>query len=520
MPYEDGYELGAGFSAITNLQPLTGTALESFTVPVPTAKTGSTHFTYSFITSKEDYEQKMGKNFSLSGAKAAVGGSLSVQSTNNMKFSLTSTTLIIHYEELENTYRTLPSLKDYKFNEDAQELIDAIKDGEEDPNEFRKEYGDYFVAGYQYGGMYEAKISITTNTSEQLEKLKVELGAQLNKASEDVSKTGTSGSLSFGTESQKTMNKYKAQITVDIRTIGAGSTTPQIVALDDSKDIASMGKVASELSKFRDGLAGSFTPATYAPVNVLLRRYRSLTGMRKVIDGYIPIDPSHSANIMTFNGQLVALRGYWNVIGTLPRGVMDGEVQDDYRLKFDTLVNPIRAGGNAFYESADMIAKTLPQVVALAKEIKQVGDRYTFYQMLVDAQEKEARLAGTGITSKPFGENGGSTGYKSFGVSAAVTSDIAKGKSDTKKHHTKLNIGWDEWKPEFNAGEDYRNCWFEITAPHDKDNVREVLNAPAVGKQRSQFRFQAGYDRDGDWDVRYQTIYMPRSLYPFSGLKD
>ena len=45
---------------------------------------------------------------------------------------------------------------------------------------FRNAFGDYYVAGYQYGAFYDDYISITTKTSEQLESLTKKLSANLN----------------------------------------------------------------------------------------------------------------------------------------------------------------------------------------------------------------------------------------------------------------------------------------------------------------------------------------------------
>ena len=311
VPYEDAYQLGAGFMATTNLQALNETALEKFELEAPksTDQIGTTKFTYSFISSKEDYEQKMGNNFSLGLTKAALGVSTSVQTTNTMKFGLTSTTLIIHYEEMETFYRSLP-LNEYKLTEDAQMVADY-----EGSDAFREEYGDYFVAGYQYGGMYDAYITITTETSEQLDKVKLQLGAKLktmakvgsgDKAQEVLQ---TSADLQFSQESQEILKENKAEITVQIRTIGAGNTTPTDISVPNSKDITAMNNVIGELTQFRNNLARAFDPSNYVPVNVMMRRYRSLSGMRSKIDAYIPVPPAVTAQIKSFNRALLNMRG-------------------------------------------------------------------------------------------------------------------------------------------------------------------------------------------------------------------
>ena len=515
VPYEPEYDLGVGVMATTNLQPFSETALEAFNLNVPVSgeRTGSTIFNYAFISSKEDYEQKMGRNFSMGLAKGALGVSAGVQSTNDLKFGITSTTLVIHYEELEAEYRHL-NLSQYKLTEEAREMLSSDRDA------FREEYGDYFVSGYQYGGLYEAHISITTETSEQLKEVRFQIGAKLNTMKTALSGDkglGVSGDMKFSQETQEILNKYKAEITVEIKTIGAGKKLPTSIPLANSRDISAMNNVVAELTNFRNSMASSFTPNTYVPVNVEFRRYRSLPGMSRKIDALIPVDANHSANIMSFNTELVALRGYYNFLKPIQ---MNGK--DEYTNKFNDIVNPIKAAGNAFYNSASSIANALPRVRALSKELKAVGDRYTFYTMLVSAQAAEGNNgADQTVANKPFGKNGGSTGYQSFALSTAVTNDLAKGAYKTDSCDKGWEWGvWQTWQPSYDAGENYRFSWFQVTALNANDNIRDVTNAPAVGKRRVSFNFEGGRTRDGTWKIERQSIYMPTSLYPFSGLKD
>ena len=512
VPYDSEYQLGAGFMATTNLQGFQDSALESFTIDAPTAKTGITKFTSTFISSAEDYEHKMGKNFSLSLSKNALGGSASVQSSSNLKFGLTSTTLVIHYEEMETDYRYLPNAS-YVLTQDARDIL-----SENGSNIFREEYGDYFVAGYQYGGMYEATITITTDTMEKLETVKTEIGAQLKSLSGDL---GTSGSASFSSTSQETLKKYNARISVEVRTIGAGNVSPVSLDIPNSQDISAMSAVADSLMNFRNDLAKSFSPNTYAPVNVMLKRYRSLPGMIRSVDAYIPVPATHSAKIMTLNRELANLRGYYNVIAGAAANEIDQSTKQGYTRRFDAIMNPVLAARNAFYaqENADSMDQTINAAIALDADLKAIGDRFTFYRMLMDAQNKETDYKTEDITAKPFGTNGGSIGYSSFGVSAAVTEDIKAGKYSQTKHTSVLNIGWDEWNPSYDAGENYVFCWFNVLAYSENDNNRQVQNPPAVGKRRVTFYFQAGYDRDANWTIRKQSIRMTRDNYPFSGLQ-
>ena len=126
-------------------------------------------------------------------------------------------------KELEAMYRDL-KLNEYKLTEDALELLSSDRNG------FREEYGDYFVAGYQYGGMYEAHISITTETTEQLDNVKSEIGATLNTMG-DSTGSGDQGSgikidAKYTQEMRESLSRNKAEIIVEIKTIGAGRNSP------------------------------------------------------------------------------------------------------------------------------------------------------------------------------------------------------------------------------------------------------------------------------------------------------
>lgn len=320
----------------------------------------------------------------------------------------------------------------------------------------------------------------------------------------------TSADIKFSQDAQEILKKYKAQIAVEIRTIGAGATTPRISNLPNSKDITAMGNLVGELTDFRNNMADSFNPNNYVPVNVMFKRYRSLSGMLKKITPLITVDSQHSANIMSFNRELVAMRGYYNVIGGLSNERIDASVRDEYGRQFDAIINPVRAGGNAFYASAEKIEETLPKVRELSKELKAVGDRYTFYTMLMNAQDIESPLKGAEVKNQPFGPNGGSTGYKSFGVSAAVTEDLKDGYKSVRSPQDLS--AYKKWSPIIDAGTDKRFAWIKITAPHENDDKRDLLTPPAVGKQKASFNFESTFTTGritGDWHIESQAINMP-----------
>ena len=229
--------------------------------------------------------------------------------------------------------------------------------------------------------------------------------------------------MNFSRETQEVLKKYNAQISVEIKTIGAVAATPTNIPVSNSQDISAMNNVVGELTKFRNDLAASFSPATYAPVNVMLMRYRSIKAAATKIPRTIPVPFTTAALINEFNRELINMRGYYNDVSSV------GAVRQRFGGAIDNIVGIVNAGGDDFYFDEGFLTQYLPEVRSLSSQLKDVSDRYAIYRMLVAAQDADAGLAGSSVKDKPFGSGGGTTGYKSFGVSLAVTEDLNRGGS-------------------------------------------------------------------------------------------
>ena len=96
----------------------------------------------------------------------------------------TSTNLVIHYEIMENGYRSLSynALDNAWKTKGFFKAVENLAKGSDDifPTEFRNLFGDYYVSCYQYGACYDAYISITTETSEQVKEVENKLTAELS----------------------------------------------------------------------------------------------------------------------------------------------------------------------------------------------------------------------------------------------------------------------------------------------------------------------------------------------------
>ncbi len=549
IPYDDTYDLGKGFLGITGYQA-SGHAIQDFTLPVPNTKKVSPNYKAEFISSQEGQERF---------AKTIASGSISTQGfglkaimshLSSYKFGLSSTTLVIHYDELETEARTLDDSQ-YELTDDAAtQLAEGI-------DNFRTVYGDYFVAGYTYGGTYDAYISITTETTEQLTEIKEKLLAEYQSLNEK----GAKASAELANETRDILKKYNASISIEIITSGSSASDPAIKSITPSQgknNVDSVGDVVVELMKFRSALSKQ-SPSDFAPVHVVLRRYSQLSPViaqmnKEKNDGTIPVAPLTEALVRDFNSSLAKLGAYYEVIGGLDNSKIDAEVRDSYKTRYTEIVNTITSDPY-FYNNESLLSKTQYTIMMLSLELKALGDRYVFYNMLVAAQQREREMytkyhadqdeAGfENITGQPFGgKGGGSTGYKEFLMSGFVNSDINAGVNVTLKGEQMFSkpespgAGLRHWgtsqhnvdgvEPSYtaktsNGGTDAVFCYVSVNTEiyyYDYDRHRRFTNYPVAGKNKLDFDFESGLLHEAAWTVEYQTMHFTKEKYPFLGLE-
>ncbi|MBQ7559931.1 MAG: hypothetical protein IJT20_06760 [Synergistaceae bacterium] len=598
IPYDDRYHMGRGVMAYTLLSPPGGVTINltkayeksqgkkrlydymnATSVDINTDKpkatdTQDTHpitteFYTKFINTASQSESLSKTSANVSLAMSALGLSFGTGSTSNFKFGLTSSTLVIHYEEREIGYRLLDD-DDLEAAWERADFFDMIKeDYNSGPNfvkDFRNDFGDYYVSGYQYGACFDAYIGITTQTSEQLKEVESKLGASLNISS-------FSSSADISNTTKDTLKKNQATITVNIVTSGIGKSVPKPINIPVSNDIKAMDNVFDELLKFRNQLGASATRAGYAPIRVKMSRWRShpkvARRMRKKGDtsGQIPLTVGQTIKISAFNTDLKNLRAYRNVVGD--NSAINGSATKDIEGRFNKVIALVNSAGERLYatsaEANASFDQTVTEVNDLIAKFKALADRYVFYTKLKIAQQQEketydrleaaAKGAEEGSTTAydnvrkmPFGqEHGGSSGYTEFRVSEYVKADIEAGKRDYKAVHISRpkSAAWRiEWthhdtqsdseliahlpdvKPakltaEADGGEAVF-CYVKArssNADSKDDRARWLVDgSPAVGTKAVNFYFKSGYSSSIDWEIEGQAMRMTKEDYPFDGL--
>ena len=593
LPYEPEYSIGRGFMATSNFGPIMPQG--GIEVDIDNVWNKSNQ---SYLKNTEDYlplqtesyakfvntsmqaESLLKTSTTVGMSTAAVGTSMGSGTTNNLKFGLTSTNLVIHYEEVENGYRRINAKKLAKAwreqGEDGEnDLFDFVaglgkRYGKDRFKEmFRNNLGDYYVSGYQYGACYDAYISIRTETSEQTRELEKKLSASLNLGEGDDQLNISSDIKSKLTD---TLKEYEATIEVKIVTNGLGNGKPTLYPMGDvaSNDIKALDKVGESLTNFLSQLRSNNDRRNYSPVRVKLTRWRNNFTMAQTMmeagdeDGLIPVKVGQMSRIAGFNTGLKNLTGYKNVVGDNPN--IPSSAMADIEKEYNEIVAVVKAGGERFYASSDDVKRYQTRIDAITPKYKALADRYAFYTMLVRAQAAEKKvyeklLAGskssdTGseqsrkfVRQMPFGASEGksSSGFSDFPYSTYVTEDIKAGGPEQHKQYYKENNSnafrrfWYETQKEgddeylasagpaiLNAssvsGDNAVFCKITVTSlsrNRDTDNLRELTRgSPAVGTRTVGFNFQSGRGDHVDWNIYGQSMRMRPEDYPFKGLEN
>ena len=239
------------------------------------------------------------------------------------------------------------------------------------------------------------------------------------------------------------------------------------------------------------------------------------------------------------------MRAYWNVVDAIGEN-MNKDIRDALGIQFYDIINTIEYGGNAFYTSTKYIDAVIEDVEDLSATLKALGDRYTFYSMLVRAQkaekEKYNRLLdqvaqNDGKTAKytyvrqmPFGgPRGGTSGLARYDISTAVMEDIALGELKKASFDISLVLLGNMWEwnesSKINAsttdGSDAIFCKVMFDSPDEWDNKRELTSgsSPAVGKKTVGFYCLGGGTREAHWYIEGKSMRFTPALYPFYGLE-
>ncbi|UOQ50761.1 hypothetical protein [Hymenobacter cellulosivorans] len=169
QPWQDGYTLGKGINAVTGV--LCGSALAPYTV-VP-AQYSDSRDEFSSVTSTSEVERLISGSASGSYNIGGLNLTASTEYLNQVKQSKLDMTILA---------TSLVSFRDYdtiehnglQFSAEAKQLLDEGK-----LQEFRNLYGDYYLGGHKRMATFRAVYTISSDTEEALQEVKVAIGAKV-----------------------------------------------------------------------------------------------------------------------------------------------------------------------------------------------------------------------------------------------------------------------------------------------------------------------------------------------------
>ena len=503
IPYDNSKRLGDGFYGITGAKSQYYGVRGAINLPVPARKHVKALYKSGFISSQEDAERFTTTTSETAAQLGGFGFSAGYLNSSSFKFGLTSTTFVIHYEQTEPQYRMLDDDEDYALTWNAQNILNN-----QGTAFFRYVFGDYFVGGYQYGAIYDAVITVTTRTTEQLDRVKAYLSAELNSEEKAANKD-------IAIKAKEFLKDNDAVINIKISAVGVNLSS---LNTDD------LSSISASLADFKEKLQ-KLSVRNLSPVYVMLKRFRLLPAVFNKMrededDGLIPMSPEHAKKVMNFRRDMITMHSYYNVVRDTDN--MDQAVKNRFTRRYENILNtinpPNRSQTYSLFneEYAAKMKSTHDEMLKLNSDLKDMGDRYAFYQLLMFAQDQEVKCNNeNSLLNRPYGPSGGSIGYQTFMSSKAVQSDINAGSDFQDEKNT---FAGSEWEPKFNAGADRIFCYIKVTANNKHDRERKAI-PPNIGHRTADFFFKCGASRWLEWKIELRSMRFNSTLYPFSGLR-
>lgn len=454
-----GYDFGKGINAVTG--GLTGNALQPFTPKPRTVKSSEEH--YRFIQDESDLEREI--EASASGKYNIAGAEMtaSTEYLSNIKFSELSVTLIAEYKSL---YAGYDEGGNYQMTENAKKLIS-------NPKEFRRAYGDYFIAGAQRGSLFIAVYVCQASSVESMDKFKA---AFKGEAPEIFS---ADGSASF----MQAASQNNIDLSFDLTMTGYEGTPPS--GPWDPK------KINEALEWFKKNEQGTYLEA-------LLQHYSTIdSSYPRTID----IAPS------VFIDLYLLYTSYWDVIslyGSCPK-----YYQKQYEKGYLELTSSVQANESALATDADLRIQLQEKANYLLALLGAVNARQDFFFKVKNALGNEPK-EGVG-TAETGGVHSWLYGYNTYPQS----SDVVISSSDMKV--ARIGNGVGHWEYTFEFGPDQKNLivgweviayWIDGTDGEWWKSVPQILlTSQAAVHVKSQ------WGRGFDWGLR--VYYVDAKDYQF-----
>lgn len=458
LQWGKGFDFGKGVNAITG--GLAGHALQPFTPNPRKVKTSSEH--YRFIQSESDLNREIEASASGKYNIEGVEMTTSTEYLTSIKFSELAVTLIAEYE---SHYAGYDEGGNYQFTDEAKKLIGK-------PAEFRRVYGDYFIAGGQRSSRFVAVYVCQASSVESMDKFKA---AFKGEAPEVFS---AEGSVSF----MQAASKNNINLSFDLEMIGYEGTPP----------------------------SPPWNPETIIKALVWFKDHEQGTYLEALLQHYGTIDTSYPRTIDIAPAIFVDLHllytSYWDVIslyGSCPK-----YYQNQYSKDYQSLISSVRANESILATDAKLRIELQEKADILLSLLGVVNARQAFFFKVKKAIGTEPR---EGVaTAETGGVHSWLYGYNAYPQSSGVVIS-----SIDMNFAQEWHIGYRENTFEFGPNDNNLIVGWEVIAYWTDGTDGEWWKAipQILLTNHAAVHVKSQYDRGCNWGLR--VYYVNAKDYQF-----
>ncbi len=459
LQWGKGFDFGKGVNAITG--GLAGNALQSFTPNPRQVKTSSEQ--YRFIQSESDLNREIEASASGKYNIEGVEVTASTKYVSHIKFSELAVTLIAEYE---SHYAGYDEGGNYQFTDEAKKLIS-------NPGEFRRVYGDYFIAGAQRGSHFVAVYVCQASSVESMDKFEA---AFKGEAPEVFS---AEGSVSF----MQAASKNNISLSFDVDMYGYEGISPGPPWTPES--------ITKALAWFKEHEKGLYLEA-------LLQHYGTIdTSYPRTVD----IAPSIFVDLH------LLYTNYWDIValyGSCPK-----YYQNQYSKEYQSLTSSVKANESVLATDANLRIELQQKADILLSLLSAVNARQDFFFKVKKAVGTEP---GEGASIE---ETGGVHSWL-YGYSTYPQSSDVVISSVDMNYAEEWHIGWREHTFEFGPNNNYLIVGWEVIANWSDGSDGQWWKAVAqiLLTNHAAVHVKSKYDRGCNWGFR--VYYVNAKDYQFS----
>jgi hypothetical protein len=448
LPWLEGVAFGDGIDAITG--GVKGHALQKFTLKDSPSKNTTEYI--RLVQTESDLNREIETSASGKYNIEGVTVSASMKYLSEVKYSEVYTTLIAQYTSEYDDYDQADA---YILTPEAENLLAT-------PTEFRRNYGDYFLAGGRRSSQFTATYTCHSKTVQNMDEFKASFGGE---APEVFSAEGSARFV-------QSLKDHSIQTEVKVQMEGVdgdyhheGPWTPE--------------EILKALNWFKDHQKGNY-------YQMLLKHYHTIA---PTYPSTIDIAPAVFVDL-----SLLYLKA-WDVrarYASLP-GYYQNLLQKDY-----TAFNSGIVGHQGeFATDASLRLQYQQQGDILLSRLNEIFDRMDFYFKVLQAVGTEP-WRGSSI-EEGTGQQSWMYGFSTYAKSNAVTIS-----SETQTYSDSWHIGWREATLDFGTNDRRLYVgWQVISNWNDGSNGEWWKDCDQILlKNRAAVHVKSQYDRGCNWSVR------------------